>query len=59
MQGFEKMISGMYLGDIVRRVILRMSQESDIFASGSTRIFMPFVLTYVPFFSLMSSAILS
>ncbi|CAN7077879.1 unnamed protein product, partial [Brassica oleracea var. botrytis] len=29
--GFEKMIAAMYLGDIVRRVILRMSQESDIF----------------------------
>ncbi|CAN6922904.1 unnamed protein product, partial [Brassica oleracea] len=29
--GFEKMIAGMYLGDIVRRVILSMSQESDIF----------------------------
>ncbi|KAF3590564.1 hypothetical protein DY000_02023404 [Brassica cretica] len=29
--GFEKMIAGMYLGDIVRRVILRMSQESEIF----------------------------
>ncbi|KAL2941985.1 Hexokinase-3 [Bienertia sinuspersici] len=30
-QGFEKMISGMYLGEIVRRVILRMSQETDVF----------------------------
>ncbi|KAL0550824.1 hypothetical protein IC582_009888 [Cucumis melo] len=44
-QGFEKMISGMYLGDIVRRVILRMSQESDIFGLGSSRLSMPFVLT--------------
>lgn len=48
-QGFEKMISGMYLGDIVRRVILRMSQESDVFGSGSSRLSMPFVLTYAPF----------
>ncbi|KAJ4882198.1 Hexokinase-3 [Raphanus sativus] len=29
--GFEKMIAGLYLGDIVRRVIHRMSQQSDIF----------------------------
>ena len=48
-QGFEKMISGMYLGDIVRRVILQMSRESDIFGSGSSRLSMAFVLTYVPF----------
>lgn len=46
-QGFEKMISGMYLGDIVRRVILRMSQESDIFGPVSSRLSMPFILRYV------------
>ncbi|CAL5423683.1 unnamed protein product [Camellia sinensis] len=43
-QGFEKMISGMYLGDIVRRVILRMSQESDIFGHVSSRLSVPFIL---------------
>ncbi|GAV65038.1 Hexokinase_1 domain-containing protein/Hexokinase_2 domain-containing protein [Cephalotus follicularis] len=43
-QGFEKMISGMYLGDIVRRVILRMSQESDIFGPVSSTLLMPFIL---------------
>ncbi|KAL5565814.1 hypothetical protein UlMin_028978 [Ulmus minor] len=43
-QGFEKMISGMYLGDIVRRVILRISQESDIFGPVSDRLFVPFIL---------------
>uniref|UniRef100_A0A6N2L491 Phosphotransferase n=1 Tax=Salix viminalis TaxID=40686 RepID=A0A6N2L491_SALVM len=32
-QGFEKMISGIYLGDIVRRVILRMSQEAPLLAA--------------------------
>ncbi|KAJ0020804.1 hypothetical protein Pint_30979 [Pistacia integerrima] len=42
--GFEKMISGMYLGDIVRRVILRMSQESDIFGPDSSRLSVPFIL---------------
>ncbi|RDY03982.1 Hexokinase-3, partial [Mucuna pruriens] len=43
-QGFEKMISGMYLGDIVRRVILRMSLESDIFGPTSAKLSMPFIL---------------
>ncbi|XP_038993694.1 hexokinase-3-like isoform X1 [Hibiscus syriacus] len=43
-QGFEKMISGMYLGDIVRRVILRMSEESDIFGPVSARLYVPFAL---------------
>ncbi|XP_044478842.1 hexokinase-3-like [Mangifera indica] len=42
--GFEKMISGMYLGDIVRRVILRMSQESDIFGPDSSSLSVPFIL---------------
>ncbi|KAB1996740.1 hypothetical protein ES319_D13G252600v1 [Gossypium barbadense] len=43
-QGFEKMISGMYLGDIVRRVILRMSEESDVFGPVSSRLYLPFTL---------------
>ncbi|CAL1391051.1 unnamed protein product [Linum trigynum] len=43
-QGFEKMISGMYLGDIVRRVILRMCEESDIFGPVSSKLLTPFVL---------------
>ncbi|XP_056165700.1 hexokinase-3-like isoform X2 [Syzygium oleosum] len=43
-QGFEKMISGMYLGEIVRRVILRMSQESDIFGASLSKLSIPFIL---------------
>ncbi|XP_010273376.1 PREDICTED: hexokinase-3-like, partial [Nelumbo nucifera] len=43
-QGFEKMISGMYLGDIVRRVMLRMSKESDIFGDATSRLSVPFIL---------------
>ncbi|KAE9606526.1 hypothetical protein Lal_00014046 [Lupinus albus] len=43
-QGFEKMISGMYLGDIVRRVILRMSLESDLFGPISPNLLVPFIL---------------
>ncbi|KAF6160169.1 hypothetical protein GIB67_016605 [Kingdonia uniflora] len=43
-QGFEKMISGMYLGDIVRRVILRMAQESDVFGDVTSSLSDPFIL---------------
>ncbi|KAH1157080.1 hypothetical protein GLYMA_11G015800v4 [Glycine max] len=43
-QGFEKMISGMYLGDIVRRVILKMSLESDMFGPISPKLSMPFIM---------------
>ena len=38
------MISGMYLGDIVRRVILRMSQEAEIFGDILPKLSMPFIL---------------
>lgn len=30
-QGYEKMIGGMYLGEIVRRVLLRMEKEASLF----------------------------
>ncbi|KAJ8446875.1 hypothetical protein Cgig2_016185 [Carnegiea gigantea] len=43
-QGFEKMISGMYLGEIMRRVILRMSQESDILGPVSSSLRETFAL---------------
>ncbi|KAH7284080.1 hypothetical protein KP509_34G038600 [Ceratopteris richardii] len=32
-QGFEKMVSGMYLGDIVRRVLLKMAEDSFLFGT--------------------------
>ncbi|EXC28700.1 hypothetical protein L484_006996 [Morus notabilis] len=44
-QIFEKMISGMYLGDIVRRVLCRMAEEADFF--GDTvppKLKIPFIL---------------
>ncbi|XP_076916080.1 hexokinase-3-like [Bidens hawaiensis] len=44
-QGFEKMISGMYLGDIVRRVICKMSSVSDIFGPFSSKLSTPFALS--------------
>ncbi|KAI0519977.1 hypothetical protein KFK09_007441 [Dendrobium nobile] len=43
-QGFEKMISGMYLGDIVRRVLHRIAQESDIFGDAARCLAVPFML---------------
>ncbi|XP_054798881.1 hexokinase-3-like [Prosopis cineraria] len=43
-QGFEKMISGMYLGDIVRRIILRILLESNMFGPVSSKLSMPFIL---------------
>ncbi|KAK7245466.1 hypothetical protein RIF29_40312 [Crotalaria pallida] len=44
-QIFEKMISGMYLGDIVRRALLKMAEEADFF--GDTvppKLRIPFIL---------------
>ncbi|CAN0901822.1 At1g50460 [Linum grandiflorum] len=43
-QGFEKMISGMYLGDIVRRVLLRITEESDILGPVTSKLSTRFVL---------------
>ena len=34
MKLYEKMISGMYLGEIVRRVLLHMCQTSDLFGQA-------------------------
>lgn len=41
-QGFEKMISGMYLGDIARRVLYRIAQESDILGDAADHLSEPF-----------------
>ncbi|KAI4347055.1 hypothetical protein L6164_007904 [Bauhinia variegata] len=44
-QIFEKLISGMYLGDIVRRVLLRIAEEADFF--GDTvppKLKIPFII---------------
>lgn len=38
------MISGMYLGDIVRRVLHRIAQESGIFGDTSRYLAVPFML---------------
>ncbi|KAH9664129.1 putative hexokinase-like 2 protein [Citrus sinensis] len=42
---FEKLVSGMYLGEIVRRVLLRMAKEADLF--GDTvppKLMLPYLL---------------
>lgn len=47
-QIFEKIISGMYLGEIVRRVLCRMAEEASFF--GDTvppKLEIPFMLKYV------------
>ncbi|RYQ84410.1 hypothetical protein Ahy_B10g103719 [Arachis hypogaea] len=46
-QIFDKLISGMYLGDIVRRALLKMVEEADFF--GDTvppKLRVPFILRY-------------
>ncbi|KAM0887676.1 hypothetical protein ACQ4PT_028855 [Festuca glaucescens] len=47
-QIFEKTISGMYLGEIVRRVLAKMALESDLFGhSFADKLAEPFVLRQV------------
>eukprot|EP01018_Ginkgo_biloba_P002149 Gb_15682 [translate_table: standard] len=44
-QIFEKLISGMYLGEIVRRVLLRMAEEAALFGdSVPSKVTVPFKL---------------
>ncbi|RRT84042.1 hypothetical protein B296_00016018 [Ensete ventricosum] len=43
------MISGMYLGEIVRRVLHRMAEESDIFPDAVQNLSVPFVLRALEF----------
>uniref|UniRef100_A0A1J3D4G8 Phosphotransferase n=1 Tax=Noccaea caerulescens TaxID=107243 RepID=A0A1J3D4G8_NOCCA len=42
---YEKMISGMYLGEIVRRVLLQMCKTSDLFGQSTpVKLYTPFTL---------------
>ena len=41
------MISGMYLGEIVRRVLLKMANEADFFGDAvPPKLEIPFILRY-------------
>ncbi|OEL37783.1 Hexokinase-3 [Dichanthelium oligosanthes] len=44
-QGFEKMISGIYLGEIARLVLHRMALESDVFGDTADNLSTPFTLS--------------
>ncbi|ONM34647.1 hexokinase4 [Zea mays] len=44
-QGFEKMISGIYLGEIARLVLHRMALESDVFGDAADNLSTPFTLS--------------
>ncbi|XP_078158501.1 hexokinase-3-like isoform X2 [Carex rostrata] len=44
-QGFEKMISGMYLGEITRRVLSRVAVESEVFGDVGDKLSQPFALS--------------
>ena len=47
LQIFEKIISGMYLGEIVRRVLLRMAEEAALFGDiVPPKLRTPFILRY-------------
>jgi len=51
---FEKMVSGRYLGEIVRRVLLKMSEESALF--GDTlppKLTIPYILWYLNYILLL------
>ncbi|KAK1413882.1 hypothetical protein QVD17_29618 [Tagetes erecta] len=44
-QVYEKMISGMYLGEVVRRVLLKMAEEAEFFGDTvPTKLQKPFIL---------------
>jgi hexokinase len=47
-QLYEKMIGGMYLGDIVRRMLLKLAREASLFSGEVPQQLMtPFVLGYI------------
>lgn len=60
MQIYEKLISGMYLGEILRRVLCRMADEAALF--GDTvppKLKTPFVLRYYYYSSMLYHSIVS
>ncbi|KQK05234.1 hexokinase-2 [Brachypodium distachyon] len=52
-QIYEKLISGMYLGEIVRRILLKMTQEASLFGDDiPPKLKIPYILT-TPHMSMM------
>lgn len=46
-QIYEKLISGMYMGEIVRRVLLKMAQDASLFADNvPPKLEIPYILRY-------------
>lgn len=55
-QIFEKLISGMYLAEILRRVLLRLAEEASFFGEEVPRkLRIPFIIRYL----LMSQYVLT
>uniref|UniRef100_A0A0E0L4Y3 Phosphotransferase n=1 Tax=Oryza punctata TaxID=4537 RepID=A0A0E0L4Y3_ORYPU len=54
-QVYEKLISGMYLGEIVRRVLLKMAEEASLFGDEvPPKLKIPFIIR-TPYMSMMHS----
>lgn len=46
-QIYEKLISGMYMGEIVRRVLLKMAQDASLFADNvPPKLETPYIMRY-------------
>jgi hexokinase len=46
-QIYEKMISGMYLGEIVRRILLKLAHDASLFGDVvPPKLEQPFILRY-------------
>lgn len=46
-QIYEKLISGMYIGEIVRRVLLKMAQDASLFTDNvPPKLEIPYILRY-------------
>lgn len=47
-QIYEKLTSGMYMGEIVRRILLQMAQEAALFGDNiPPKLEIPYILKYV------------
>jgi hexokinase len=47
-QIYEKLISGMYLGEIVRRILLKLAHDAALFGDVvPSKLEQPFVLRYI------------